>query len=270
MLTTVAPLRPDIDGAGAPFERKHLSRSHTSSLLPNLAHGEPVRDALYPEGARHPRRRVEESGIPVRTSKSLTARGAVTRARIVVAAAKLIYARGAGETSLEDVMQASGTSKSQIYHYFADKNAIIDAVIAAQTEAVVGWQATYLDAVDSLAGLRQWRNAFIKARRQSGIAGGCPIGSLASELAKRDEGGRELLAEAFRKWERALTKGLAAMRDRGELASAANLQDLATAILSALQGGILLTQTKRDARPLELALDMAITHVERAAPRRGT
>ena len=79
-----------------------------------------------------------------------------------------------------------------------------------------------------------------------------------------------MLAEAFRKWERALTKGLAAMRDRGELASAANLQDLATAILSALQGGILLTQTKRDARPLELALDMAITHVERAAPRRGT
>ena len=102
----------------------------------------------------------------MRTSKSLTARGAVTRAQIVVAAAKLIYARGAGETSLEDVMQASGTSKSQIYHYFADKNAIIDAVIAAQTEAVVGWQATYLDAVDFLAGLRQWRNAFIKARRQ--------------------------------------------------------------------------------------------------------
>ena len=228
----------------------------------------PGNHSVYPEGASRPRRRVEKIGLPVRTSKSLTARGAVTRARIA-AAAKLIYAYGVGERSLEDVMQASGTSKSQIFHYFADKNAMIDAVTAAQTEAIVGSQATYLDAVDSLAGLRRWRNAFIEAKRQNGIAGGCPIGSLASELADRDEGQRELLVEAFRKWERALTKGLVAMRDRGEVATAPNLQDLATAILSALQGGMLLTQTTRDARPLELALDMAISHVERAAPRRA-
>jgi hypothetical protein len=37
--------------------------------------------------------------------------------------------------------------------------------------------------------------------------------------------------------------------------------DLATAIMAALQGGLLLAQTTRSARPLELALDMAIDHV---------
>ena len=52
--------------------------------------------------------------------RSLTARGAATRARIVEAAADLIYARGVEQTSLDEVMATSGVSKSQLYHYFAE------------------------------------------------------------------------------------------------------------------------------------------------------
>jgi TetR/AcrR family transcriptional regulator, transcriptional repressor for nem operon len=43
--------------------------------------------------------------------------------------------------------------------------------------------------------------------------------------------------------------------------SRVDLPDLATAVLAALQGGLLLAQTTRSTRPLELALDMAIDHV---------
>ena len=57
--------------------------------------------------------------------RSLTARGAATRARIVEAAADLIYAHGVEQTSLDDVMAASGVSKSQLYHYFTDKDALV-------------------------------------------------------------------------------------------------------------------------------------------------
>ena len=51
------------------------------------------------------------------------------------------------------------------------------------------------------------------------------------------------------------------MRTRGELKPAADPADLATAVLTALQGGLLLAQTMRSTRPLELALDMALQHV---------
>jgi AcrR family transcriptional regulator len=66
----------------------------------------------------------------------LTARGAATRSRIVEAAADLICAHGVERTSLDDVMAASGVSKSQPYHYFADKDALVLEVIAGQTERV--------------------------------------------------------------------------------------------------------------------------------------
>ncbi len=192
-----------------------------------------------------------------------TQRGASTRARIVDAAAELVFSRGVGGMSLDDVMEASATSKSQIYHYFTNKDALMRAVIATQSSRVIGIQASYLDDVDSLAGLRRWRDAIVAMNRRCGGAGGCPIGSLASELADRSKSARKLLVEAFAKWESHLITALRAMRNRGELNPDANLDDLATAIVGALQGGLLLAKTTRTTRPLELALDMALAHIAR-------
>ncbi|MGH8295739.1 MAG: TetR family transcriptional regulator C-terminal domain-containing protein [Steroidobacteraceae bacterium] len=72
---------------------------------------------------------------------------------------------------------------------------------------------------------------------------------------------RELLAGSFRRWESQLAGGLEAMQDRGVLSPHVQTGDFATAIVSALQGGLLLAQTTRSTRPLELALDMALAHV---------
>src|SRR6201984_3162895 len=114
--------------------------------------------------------------------RSLTARGAATRARIVEAAADLIYAHGVERTSLDDVMAASGVSKSQLYHYFADKDALVLEVIALQTESVLAAQQRHLGALDSLRALRAWGRVIMRLNEQVDM-GGCPLGSLANELA---------------------------------------------------------------------------------------
>jgi TetR/AcrR family transcriptional repressor of nem operon len=197
--------------------------------------------------------------------KIMTPRGAATRARIVEAAADLVHARGVSGTSLDQIMEAGNVSKSQLYHYFADKDALMLAVIEFQTSRVVGFQATYLDRVVSLAGLRDWRDAAVAMTRATNGWGGCPIGSLASELSDRSESARTLLARGFERWVAKLSEGLQTMRARGEIRSDADCDELATAVIAALQGGILLAQASRATRPLELALDMAIAHIARAA-----
>ena len=119
---------------------------------------------------------------PKSEPRSLTPRGAATRSRIVEAAANLIYAHGVERTSLDDVMAASGVSKSQLYHYFADKDALVLDVIAKQTERVLEAQRLHLGALDSLPALRAWRNAIVRLNKAA-QGRGCPLGSLASELA---------------------------------------------------------------------------------------
>src|ERR1700746_1420223 len=94
--------------------------------------------------------------------RSLTARGAKTRTRIVEAAADLIYTHGVEPTSLDEGMAASGVSKSQLYHYFADKNALVLEVITLQTERVLNAQQPHLGAMESLKTIRMWRDAIVK------------------------------------------------------------------------------------------------------------
>lgn len=191
------------------------------------------------------------------TEQRLTARGAATRARIVDAAADLMYLGGVADTSLDAILAASGTSKSQLYHYFADKDDLVLAVIVCQTERVLAAQPP--DPLDSLAALRCWRDAVVELQTRRNCVGGCPIGSLVSELAESPQP-RTLLAEGFGRWESYLAAGFAAMRDRSELKPGAEPADLAAAVLTALQGGLLLAQATRSTRHLEVALDMALHH----------
>ncbi|HEY3867651.1 MAG TPA: TetR/AcrR family transcriptional regulator [Actinocrinis sp.] len=190
----------------------------------------------------------------------LTRKGEATRARIVAAAARLMYEGGITEATLEDVRTAAGVSGSQIYHYFADKQALLLAVIEYQTEAVLDLQMPLLDQLDSIAGLRQWRDVMVEYQRLMQCRGGCPIGSLGSEVAESNPEARLAVASGFLRWEAAIRAGLTAMHARGELDG--DPDGLALAILAALQGGLLLAQIQRRVRPLEVALDVVLDHVE--------
>src|SRR5258706_16046067 len=194
--------------------------------------------------------------------RSLPARGVATRSRIVEAAADLIYAHGVERTSLDDVMAASGVSKSQLYHYFADKDALVLEVIARQTERVLDAQRPHLEALDSLPALKAWRNTIVRLGKAA-QGKGCPLGSLASELAGDSEPARKRLAGSFSMWRDRIENGLAKMQERGELSASADPHDLALALLSSVEGGLLLAKTTHSSPPLEIALDMAIDHVAR-------
>ena len=196
-----------------------------------------------------------------------TTRGAVTRQRIIAVAAKLVLAKGARGASLEDIMSEAEVSKSQLYHYFADKEAIIEAVVRYQTTEVIEAHLPYLRRIDSMPALCRWRDALLAINRVRGGKCGCPLGALASELADASESARIALVGSFDSWATHIERGLNTMKARGELSADAEPKALATAMLAAVQGGLLLSKTTRTEEPLAFALDMAIAHVERFTTR---
>jgi AcrR family transcriptional regulator len=172
-----------------------------------------------------------------------------------------MFRHGVAGTSNEDVLVAAHVSNSQLYHYFPDKNALVRAVIEHQADEIIEGQRPLLDELDSLAAFRQWRDMLVDLQRQRHCEGGCPLGSLSSELAETDESARTTLAASFDRWEAPIRDGLRRMRDRGELHHDTDVGRLALGTLAALQGGLLLTQAKRNADPLEAALDLAISQI---------
>ncbi|MFE4174168.1 TetR/AcrR family transcriptional regulator [Streptomyces sp. NPDC056909] len=195
----------------------------------------------------------------------LTRKGRATRDRIAAAAAALMFEHGVAGTTIEDVQEAAEVSPSQIYHYFKDKQSLVRAVIAHQTGMVLGAfgsaESRY-SRLDSMEALRAWRDFGVTLQKARDCAGGCPIGSLGSELAEADSSAREDVAAGFALWEKSLRDGLHAMRDRGELRPEADPDRLGLALLTTLQGGLLLTQIRRDTLALEAGLDTVLDYIE--------
>jgi AcrR family transcriptional regulator len=204
---------------------------------------------------------------PAAEAAKLTPKGSQTRQRIIVAAAELMFEQGVAGTTTEQVRAAAGVSSSQIYHYFADKQALVLAVIEYQDETIVGGQEPMLAALDTMDGLRAWADFLVEHQRRLHCRGGCPIGSLGSELAEIDSEARVAVATAFRRWEAGIRGGLRAMHDRGELDG--DPDALATALLAGLQGALLLTQLQRDTAPLRTTLDVALAHIALLRERSG-
>src|SRR3984893_4659163 len=126
-----------------------------------------------------------------------TVKGERTKARIVLAAADLIAKRGVAGTSLDDVREKTRTSKSQVYHYFPDKAALLRDVIATQTDRVLDRQRPTLDRLDSWAAIERWCDELVAGKAKQGCHGSCPIGSLVTEPAETDPIARAGLAKAF-------------------------------------------------------------------------
>jgi AcrR family transcriptional regulator len=173
-----------------------------------------------------------------------------------------MYVKGVHATTLDDIREATGTSKSQLYRHFPDKDALVHAVIALRGQQVMDRETERLGRLSSFNGLVRWRNALIQANSLQNGAYGCGLGSMANELADQDEEARVTLAGLFRTWEGLLSDGLRRMQAKGTLSADADPGQLAIGLMAALQGGYLLANIAHDVRPMEIALDLALEQVK--------
>lgn len=192
---------------------------------------------------------------------AVTAKGRQTRGRIVRAAAELMLAQGVTATTIDEICLAADVGKSQVYHYFADKAAVVHGVIEWQSEQVLGRHESMFGRMNSWDDWEAWRDAVISAQASVAFRWGCPLGSLANELADSDDLGRQMINRSFERWERGFRLALRRMVDANILKPEVELAALATFLLSSLQGGLLLSRARKDPAPLRDALDTALAYV---------
>jgi AcrR family transcriptional regulator len=193
-----------------------------------------------------------------------TDRGRDAKGRILTAAATLMYERGVAAARLDDILAASGTGKSQFYHYFTSKEDLVGAVLHHQLDRILNQQQAHQ--LDTWDGLTAWFEATTTAHETSLNFHGCPLGSIANEVLEQGEPLRRQAIDAFARWEAALANALLSMQARGLLRGDADPPTLAETTIAIMQGGYLLSAVKRDSRPMRNALTAALAHLRSAAP----
>jgi TetR/AcrR family transcriptional regulator, transcriptional repressor for nem operon len=191
------------------------------------------------------------------SSEPTTARGRASRERIVARVADVVAEHGVRAVSLEQVLAAAGASKSQLYHYFGGRDQLMEAAVAYRCEQVVTGLAQAFAAVATMEELERTLAGFVVLYEQS--PSGCPIGTLAADVAEHHDGARGRVVDAFAAWERLFADAFERMRAAGELRADTSPTRLATAVLAGLEGGMLLSQTRRDVGSLRIAVDAALT-----------
>jgi hypothetical protein len=113
--------------------------------------------------------------------------------------------------------------------------------------------------------LKRWRDALVRNNAVRHGAYGCALGSLASDVADHDDVARRALEGLFAQWQDLVADALRRLQSNGILPPNAPVEQLATGLMGALQGGYLLAQTAHDIGPMGTSLDMALAHIQSLA-----
>jgi TetR/AcrR family transcriptional repressor of nem operon len=193
-----------------------------------------------------------------------TRRGRESRDRIVECATALIAERGVDHVGLDDVLTAARVGKGQIYHYFADRDALVAEAVARQCMKVQEALSRLFGELDSLAELEHALDAYVRIYEQT--LAGCPIGRMATAVAGRNDAAQQHVETAFAAWQGLFADLFMRLRERGELQPEADPAALATVLLAALEGGQVLSQTRRDATSLRVAIAAALAYIRGSSP----
>jgi TetR/AcrR family transcriptional repressor of nem operon len=175
--------------------------------------------------------------------------GKSTREAVIEAATRLIHLKGYQNTTLDDVLSASGVGKGNFYHYFRSKEdlgfAILDRFVDAFKERALRPAFADPDA-PRMTQIREFLARVRDVQQERNCVGGCVFGNLAAELSDVHEGFRERLAGLFAHWHAHLTDVLVDAQRRGEVTGECRPAAVAQFVVASLEGAMLLTKLTKD------------------------
>ena len=186
-----------------------------------------------------------------------TSKGQRSKSLITQTAARLMHEKGIDATSIDDVLAASRTGKSQAYHYFSGKDDLVAAVLEFQFSRVMAAQPALHD--ETSTDLRRWRQEVLAANESGGFAG-CPLGAFAGQL-DGNTSLEALYADLFARWQAALAALVGRATSAGRLPASTSPDETALVLLGALEGGSLLSHVRHRQDDLERMLDAALASV---------
>jgi AcrR family transcriptional regulator len=189
----------------------------------------------------------------------LTPKGTATRQRIIEGAALELRERGITAT-LDDIRARTGSSKSQLFHYFPNgREQLLLEVARFEADRVLTDQQPQLGHLTSWPAWLAWRDTVVARYRNQGQD--CPLHAVITQLGRMTPGGQAVVAQLMHRWQGEIATGIRNLQAAGEITADLDADRTAAAILAGIQGGVLMMISTGDLAPLEAALDMSIEYL---------
>jgi TetR/AcrR family transcriptional repressor of lmrAB and yxaGH operons len=189
-----------------------------------------------------------------------------TKDRLLRAGEKLFRAQGYSGTGLKQLAKEARAPWSSMYHFFPNgKQQLAEEVVRYAGDLYAQMiRRSFVAYPDPVEAIDAMFAAEAKILRSSGFRNGCPIASVALDVASTTEKIRKPCADVFASWVGAMAEGIAMSGAPQETAA-----DLASYILAALEGAIILSRTSKSVRPLEQTAQLVSYTLKGKLPRRA-
>ena len=161
------------------------------------------------------------------------------RERLASAAAEVFHRQGVERTTLNDIAQAADVPLGNVYYYFKTKDQLIEAALGAHRGRLADLTERLDRLPDPAARLKALIGGWVE-QREVAARYGCPFGTLATELDKREDGLDQSAAGVLR----ALIDW--AEEQFRQLGRTDDAHDLAVELVAAYQGMSVLANALRD------------------------
>jgi AcrR family transcriptional regulator len=168
-----------------------------------------------------------------------------SRDRMIQSAALLFRENGYSGTGFRDVIEHSGAPRGSIYHHFPGGKEQLAAETMAWAAGVIERRiARAAEGGDPIAALGIFVDSWREVLEDSNFRAGCPVVAVAAE-ADAGSTATDAAAAAFTRWQDLIGRSLL---DAG--VSRTDARRLATTVVAAIEGAILLCRVRHDIRPL--------------------
>ncbi|HEV7976995.1 TetR/AcrR family transcriptional regulator [Amycolatopsis sp.] len=178
----------------------------------------------------------------------MAVKGDETRARLIEAARTLVEAKGYHGTGLNEVLVLADAPRGSLYHHFpGGKDQLVGEALATagrEVDGIVGELAT--KAATSRELVLGLLDALADRMVAAGYAKGCPVATVALEVAATNDDLQSICGGIYAGWQRALADALQA-----DGHAAAEAEDLAATVLALVEGALVLARASRSRIPVE-------------------
>ncbi len=163
-----------------------------------------------------------------------------------------MHEHGFNGSSVRDIVQAAGVPHGSFTNHFASKEAFgLEVIELYFTSACRDLRETLCnDELAPMFRLRKYIDANIKHISRNDSRNGCLFGNFAVEASDSSEAIRHRINEIFAEIQKCVAYCLTAAVKAGELQRGTNVENLATFIVSSLQGSFLMAKAQRDPAPV--------------------
>ena len=185
----------------------------------------------------------------------MATKGERTRERILAEARLLFKQKGFGATTINDLLDASGTTKGNLYFHFSDKEAVALEVLRREQQSFYGFLEQAFSGRPAAAGLDHFFHQALEKHRQQGFVGGCLFGNTALETSDTAPLFAGLVQDVFTEWIKVFAEQIAAAQVAGEIRTDIPPGDLAEMVVATIEGGIMQSRLQKSADPLRRSLE---------------